>query len=634
MAARTWITTSVKNFSDDTAWVEGVAPVAGDDVTMTGTGTCTIDGTSGAPNACRSFVCTLFTGTLTHAADKYLNIGDGTVGHLTIVSGMTYAPASTSYIQFVSTTTGNNLTFGGKTMGKLTFDGVGGGWTFQDNLTTSSGNGAMLLTNGSLDFNGKTVIFGIGGFTSDNSNTRSLTLGAAAITVSNTTSVGTWNIATTTGMTFSGASSTITFSGTSGGATFNGGGLTYGTLTSTAATTATHTITGANTFATLTTSSGAGATANYRFGANQTVTGTHTANGNSVINRVFLRSQTRATQYSITAATFAYTNIDIQDIAGVDSGGADSRDLSAVTGGAGNGGNNSGWTFSTPKNAYLVTGASIADTASNFFTTSGGATPISPVLPMLHDTMIADANSITAGSLTITMSRQRKPGMNMTGVTNSPIFSFGTANSEYYGDIVFSSGHTISGTANSLLAANTGVAQSMTTAGNTITFRIGVDKGGSSAQHTLTLADATTASNSTTITSGVLTNSTTYSGTSIVNTGGTLRPGANINMSAAGTMNGTAAIDSPNYTITWTADAFTWGSSGLADVKGLLGLTSVSVTDGTLKVGTSGLAYTSTPTVTGTGTLTSTGVATFTPTTMSVAAAAGGVSYSRIHGGH
>ena len=629
----TWVSTSTKSWSDATAWTlcGSVAPTAADDVVVAGTGTLTIDGTSGAPSLARSVNFTGFTGTVTHASAKQLNIGDGTAGALTLVSGMTYAPDAASLIKFVSTTTGNNITTGTKRIGPVTFDGVGGGWTFQDAFNPVAGT-TITLTNGSLDTNGQAVGASSGVMlSSSNSNTRSLTLGATTWSAPNTTAT-TWDIGTSTGMTLSAAGSTINLANSTSSPTFNGGGLTYGIVTSTVLTTGTFTINGANTFATLTTSSGAGTSGSYRFSANQTVTGTHTANGNSNTNRTFLRSATRATQYQITAATFAFTYLDIQDIAGVDSGGADSRNLSAVTGGAGDGGNNSGWTFSTPKNCYLVTGVSINDTASNYFTTSGGATPISPVIPMIHDTTIVDANSITAGSVTITMLRQRKSGINMTGVTNNPALSWTTNSVEYYGNMLFTAGHTISGTANPVFAANTGVAQSLTTGGNTITWRIGVDKGGTGAAHTLTLADATTSNVANNITSGILTNSTTYSGTAIVQTGGIFRPAADVNMSANhGALSG-GSWDSPNYTITLTADTFQWNSSGTCNVKGILGTTTFNVNAGTVTVGTSGLTYTSTPTVTGTGTLTSTGLATFTPTTMSVAAAGGSGLYNRIWG--
>lgn len=87
-------------------------------------------------------------------------------------------------------------------------------------------------------------------FGSSNSSTRSITLGTSTLTLSATLPL---TFATSTGLTFSGASSTINLSST-GAKTFAGGGLTFGTVSSTGGTTNALTITGSNTFGTLTNS--------------------------------------------------------------------------------------------------------------------------------------------------------------------------------------------------------------------------------------------------------------------------------------------------------------------------------------------------------------------------------------------
>lgn len=88
-------------------------------------------------------------------------------------------------------------------------------------------------------------------FASNNSNTRTITMGSGTWTLSGTGTV--WNLATTTGLTFNKNTANIVLSDTSTTArTFAGGGLTYNNLTIGGATgTSTLTITGTNTFDTL-----------------------------------------------------------------------------------------------------------------------------------------------------------------------------------------------------------------------------------------------------------------------------------------------------------------------------------------------------------------------------------------------
>ncbi len=146
------------NWSSGATWVGGIAPTAADDVDYsTLTGTLTIDGTSVSPNLCRSFTATACIGTLGHASARQLNIGDGTTGHFTLVTGLTYAPSASSLVKFVSTSGGVcQITSSSKRVGSWTFDGVGGSWQLQDALNPVSA-AVLTLTNGSLDTNNQTV---------------------------------------------------------------------------------------------------------------------------------------------------------------------------------------------------------------------------------------------------------------------------------------------------------------------------------------------------------------------------------------------------------------------------------------------------------------------------------------------
>ena len=436
------------NWGTSTTWslssgggADGSVPTAADDVKLdAASGAVTINGTSGSPSLCRSFDCTGYTNTLSHANSTALAVGDGTAGVFKLVAGMTYTPGATSILRFVSTTTGNNITFGGKTLGPTTFNGTGGGWTFQDTFAFQGGSVAssMVLTAGSVDTNSQT---GSGQLNASGTTTRSLTLGTTNWTVSGT--IG-WDITDSTNMTLSAASSTITFSATTGSTPFAGGGLTYGTFTGTALTTGTTTITGSNTFGTLTMSCGAGTTSSYLLGGNQTVTGTFTANGNSTTNRNYIRSTVRGTARTITAATVVASYLDLQDITGAGTG---SWNLSAITGLSGDCGNNSGITFTTPANQYWVPSAGTSTGNFNAITrwaSASGGTAGTGRIPLPQDTCIIDANSIDAGSRALTQGMVRIGAINFTGATNTPTFTTSTVCS-FFGSITLISGMTLTG---------------------------------------------------------------------------------------------------------------------------------------------------------------------------------------------
>jgi hypothetical protein len=110
-------------------------------------------------------------------------------------------------------------------------------------------NGSLTLTRGT--FNGNTYNVTCTTFSSNNSNTRTLTMGSGTWTLSGTGTV--WNLATTTNLTFNKNTANIVLSNTTTTArTFAGGGLTYNNLTIGGSTgTSTLTITGTNTFDTL-----------------------------------------------------------------------------------------------------------------------------------------------------------------------------------------------------------------------------------------------------------------------------------------------------------------------------------------------------------------------------------------------
>ncbi len=232
------------------------APTAADDVIFElGSGNVTV----AAGAVCRSLDCTSgsgnYTGVLTFNNFVGISLGDGTSGAnnvaLKLSSGMTLTLAGANAFTFVSTSgTPQTITTAGKTLISMTFNAVGGSWSFSDTVNT----GNTTLTNGTLDTNSQAVI--TGGISSNNSNTRILTLGTSIITLTNTSGTP-WNFATATNLTMNAASSIINITdvGTSS-KTFAGGGKTYGTLNITTGGSGAIVITGANIFIGITTTGG------------------------------------------------------------------------------------------------------------------------------------------------------------------------------------------------------------------------------------------------------------------------------------------------------------------------------------------------------------------------------------------
>ena len=227
------------------------------------------------------------------------------------------------------TLTSNSIDFKGAT---IKINGAGSSWTLADALSISTGT--LNLLNGTLNTNGQAVT--IKNLDSSNANTRTLTCGASAFTVT-----GDWDMTTATNLTYTKGTSTIAMSGNN--AFFRGGGQSYNSVTLTGTPI---TISGANTFATLALT--AAKQVNLPASTTQTVT-TLTATGTAG-NLITIRSTTTGTAATISKASGSVTcdYLDLQD--------------STATGGATfnpgqnslDSGNNTGWTipWANPTNAY------------------------------------------------------------------------------------------------------------------------------------------------------------------------------------------------------------------------------------------------------------------------------------------
>lgn len=431
MAARYAIGTG--NWSSTGTWstssggaTGATVPTAADDVFLDANTTAL---TMDAASVCRSINCTGFTGTFTLNAFAF-SIGDATAGAsniaLKFVSGMTFSPNGSSSIQFLSTSaTVQEVDFAGKQTPGVTFNGVGGSWNYTGSHSHISSVYNTTLTNGTLNLNGQTVTWGR--FLSNNSNTRSLTLGAAVITLTGS-SATVWDISTATGLTFSGGIVSITCSGTS--PTFVGNNLSYGAVYFTGSGTA---ISGSSTtFNILSRTGTASKTDGLQLNGNATVTGTFEVLGNSAINRVLVSSNLVGIARIVIAGGTSFANVDFMDINGTGGG---SWDLSVISGGSGDCGGNTGITFTTPS-TKTWSGTSGGNWSANTWSGTG--------VPLPQDR--ANLGKAFSASQTITADMPRMGSIDFTGATGSPTFSPSAAIS-IHGSFTLVSGMTVGGAA-------------------------------------------------------------------------------------------------------------------------------------------------------------------------------------------
>lgn len=355
-----------------------------------------------------------FTGTtkVTWAGSSALQI----TGNLNLSGGTAQITRSfTGTILFNSTASGKTITLNSVLMNNdTTFNGVAGAWTFQD--TYDNNQSDFILTNGTLDTNGKAVT--VGTFNISGSAARTLTLGASSITAD------TWTATTVTNLTFNANTSTINWRNAS--TTFAGGGLTYNNVAATWSVSQNKSLTGANTFANFTITGGS--SASMTLSANQIITTLFTINGISAASRPLIKSSATGTARTITSASNTISNADFQDITGA---GAGSWNLSANT--TGDCGGNSGITFTTPATQHWISA-------------SGGnwndATKWTSRVPLPQDDVVMDSAFSASQTVVANVSRLGK-SIDWTGATGTPAWTTSTATS-IFGSLTLISGMTIS----------------------------------------------------------------------------------------------------------------------------------------------------------------------------------------------
>jgi hypothetical protein len=221
-------------------------------------------------------------------------------------------------------------------------------------------------------------------------------------------------------------------------------------LTSTA-----HTIIGAFTFYKLTRTGTASVFNTFTFANSQTVTVTNTLtiNGNSATNRILVASNSSVgvqATINTTGGSVAVTNTDFVDIAV--SGDAGDWDLSAIAGGSGNCGGNTGINFTAADEWYWYKNTGNFTSTTLWFTGSGGtgtridsdARNAKVILP--QDTCYFDSSSFDAGSQTITQGMVRIGSVIWTGATNTPAFTTST-DCSVFGSITLIAGMTLTASA-------------------------------------------------------------------------------------------------------------------------------------------------------------------------------------------
>lgn len=328
-AARTLFAVGTGNISSTGIWslssggTTGQAiPTASDDVILdTHSGNVTIDSTLN----CRSLDCNspsgsgAYAGTLTHNTGQFIAPAPSVAGTTVILrfsSAMTYTLVGSPNISTTLGTTNTTMTVttAGKTMPSISFNATPtSGFQLTDAMTTTT-TATVTHTQGVLNTNGQTCSWGL--FVSNNASTRTITLGSSSITI--TGSTGGWNMATTTGLTWTANTATITLNGAT--QTINIASLTATGTSWIISCSGVATITGASPSMVNITRTGTAVKTDslvLSITGTLTVTGTLTLNANSTVNRLLVQGVTLGTQVTISAATLVCLNvIDFQDIKG------------------------------------------------------------------------------------------------------------------------------------------------------------------------------------------------------------------------------------------------------------------------------------------------------------------------------
>ena len=420
----------------------------------------------------------------TNAVAQDITIAGPAVGNVTITMGATavinchsnwangtnvvFTTTSGSVVNFLATTTGKTITTNNVTFlnASIVLNGAGGGWTLGSAFTSAVGNSINVVRGA---FSTGSFACSLNSITSSGNLTRSITLGASAITCSGTNPIG----FSGSNLTLNAGTSTITCSGVT--TTFAGANLTFNNVTFSAVSVGTTSITGINTFNVLT--QAAVSTATFRtvsFAGNQTIATLTLSSGASAVTRTFVASSSLGTQRTLTVGTLtAISDVDFRDIVAAGASAASPWTGTRL----GNCKNNSNITFGAGVTKYwsTVNGASASWSGTAWATSSGGV-PALNNFPLAQDTVIIDDSGATTGNglrnggvVTIDTSWQ----MGTLNFSNRTVpFGWTQGNSDpiLYGDVTLTTAMTmitVTGTP-SWTFANQGTVQAVNSAGVTL----------------------------------------------------------------------------------------------------------------------------------------------------------------------
>ena len=440
-----WDGSTTTNWSATSGGAGGASvPTSSDNVffdSNSGAGTCTYN----SGNVAANLDFTGYTGQFAGTAGSSVLTLYGTV--LTFSSTMTIGSSGPT-IQWISGATGNQtVTTNGLNLGPIGLESTA---PYTLTLADAISCAAINVANGaSFDSGGHNMTL-LNGFTgSATSNSQSISFGASTIDIlcsGTANSFGLYYTGSAT-LTFNAGTSSINISDNAFGFPFDGGGHTFNNVTLNCES-STYDITGSNIFANLTVNGGANGIA---VSGDQTVTGTLTLAGtNSTTDRLLFGAGilsgttniVRGTQSTITCnGTVTASNVDIQDIVGA---GTASWNLSAISGKSGDGGNNSGITFTTPATQYWVGNTDNFSDVNAWANASGGVAGSGRV-PLPQDSAVFDANSFSGGSQTATVDIPRVGSVDFTAATHSPALALNS--NILYGSLTLISGMSLSGTA-------------------------------------------------------------------------------------------------------------------------------------------------------------------------------------------
>lgn len=380
-----WNATGNTNWGDCAGATNQSVPGSGDDVffnASSGSATSTIS----ANISIKSLDMTGGTAPISQSAAVTLTVAGGASATTFTLAANKYAVVNvtTSIIQFTATTGTTTITSAANSLGNITINTPGGAVVLADGLTINSGStltytAGTFLTDGPNNNSALTHSWGL--FSSNNSNTRVLNLGASSINITTpSTGAAAWAFGnSTTGLTVNAGTSLVTFTGPN--VTFSEGAKTFydvvfqqGGAIATAAlgTTTLHNLTVTLTNGTftqnfvfqsdsynvtnLTINGGAITTGTVTAPAGKIITASSTMAiaGNTATNRLLIQSSTLGTATTFNAGTVTVSNVDFRDVTGA---GAGSWNLSAIAGKSGDCGGNSGITF-TSAVSQTLTGSS------------------------------------------------------------------------------------------------------------------------------------------------------------------------------------------------------------------------------------------------------------------------------------